>query len=202
MQGGVRALIVIVEEEVREIAGAMVTGAIRTSIGPFASEGLDEALGFAVGLRAIRPGEEMSEVEGVAGAGEVFGAIGGSAIGEQRADFDAVSGVELEGLLESEHDALDALIWEQAGEGQAGVIIDGDVEEFEACAAIADGTIAGGADSGTAKAAESLDVEMKQVAWPSAFVTANRRLGIEGGEAVETVAAQDPGWLPWRREAR
>jgi len=69
-------MIVIVEEEVREIAGAMVTGAIGTSIGPFASEGLDEAPGFAVGLRAIRLGEEMSEVEGVAGAGEVFGAIG------------------------------------------------------------------------------------------------------------------------------
>jgi hypothetical protein len=154
-------MIVIVEEEVWKVSGAMVTGAIGTSIGPFAGEGLDEALGLAIGLRAIGLGEEMREAEGAAGAGEVFRAIGGSAIGEQRADFDAVSGVELEGLLESEDDAGDALIWEQAGEGQAGVIIDGDVEELEAGAAIADGTIAGGPDSGTAKAAEFLDVEME-----------------------------------------
>jgi hypothetical protein len=99
----------------------------------------------------------MGKAKRVAGAGEVLGAIGGTAIGEERADCDAMSGVKLEGLLESEEDAGDAFVREQAGEGETRVIIDGDVEELEAGAAIADGAIAGGADAWTAEAAQLLD---------------------------------------------
>ena len=39
-------MIVIVKEKVRKISSAMVARLIGTSIGPFASEGLDEALGL------------------------------------------------------------------------------------------------------------------------------------------------------------
>jgi len=186
-------MIVIVEEEVREVSGAMGTGAIGTSIGPFAGEGLDEAFGFAIGLGPVGFGEEMGEAKRVAGAGEVLGAIGGTAIGEERADCDAMSGVELKGLLQGRDDTGDAFVWEQAGEGETRVIIDGDVEELEAGAGIADGAIAGGADARTAEAAQFLDIEVKQIAWPSAFVTVNRGFGIEGAEPVEAMAAQDPG---------
>ena len=57
------------------------TGVIGTGIGPLASDGLDEAFGFAIGLRSIGSGEEMLEAELAAGSGEGFGAIGGAAIG-------------------------------------------------------------------------------------------------------------------------
>jgi hypothetical protein len=40
---------------------ALVTGVIRASISPLASDGLDEALGLAVGLGPIRLGEEVLE---------------------------------------------------------------------------------------------------------------------------------------------
>jgi hypothetical protein len=154
-------MIVIVEEEVRQIGGALVTGAIRASIGPFASESLDEALGLAVGLGAIRLGEEMRQAEGAAGAGEVLGAIRRPPIGEQRADLNAVSAIELECLVEGLEDAGDAFIGKQTSESQARMIIDGDMEELEAGAGIADGAIAGGAYPGAAEAAELLDVEME-----------------------------------------
>jgi len=61
--------IVVMEEEVEEL-GAVVTGGIRTSISPFTSDGLDEAFGFAVGLRAIGTSEEVAEAEIFAGGGE------------------------------------------------------------------------------------------------------------------------------------
>ena len=97
MQGGVGAMEVIVMEIEREESGAVITGGVGASISPLTGEGLDEAFGLAVGLRAIGFGEEMFEAEFVAGGGEEFGSIGGAAIGEELLDGDAVSGVEAEG---------------------------------------------------------------------------------------------------------
>ena len=47
-------MIVIVKKEVRKISSAVIAGSIGTSVSPFAGDGLNEAFGFAVGLRTIR----------------------------------------------------------------------------------------------------------------------------------------------------
>ena len=73
--------IVVVEVEWEE-AGAVITGVIGAGVSPLAGEGLDEAFGLAVGLRAIGFGEEMFEAELSAGSGEEIGAIRRTAIGE------------------------------------------------------------------------------------------------------------------------
>ena len=54
MQGGVRAVEVIVVKVVSKIGGAVVAGVVGTGISPLAGDGLDKALGFAVGLGSIR----------------------------------------------------------------------------------------------------------------------------------------------------
>lgn len=63
---------IIVMEEEREELSAVVAGVIRTSISPFASDGLDEAFGLAVGLRAIGTSEEVTQAKIFAGGGEEF----------------------------------------------------------------------------------------------------------------------------------
>ena len=50
---------VIVMKVVGKEGSAVIAGVIRTGVGPLAGDGLDEALGLAVGLRAIGFGEEM-----------------------------------------------------------------------------------------------------------------------------------------------
>ncbi len=92
---------VIVMKVVGKEGSSVVAGAIRTGIGPLAGDGLDEAFGLAVGLRAIGFGEEMLEAEFVAGGGEELGAIGGATIGEDLLDFDAVSAIEADSLVQS-----------------------------------------------------------------------------------------------------
>ena len=82
MQGGVRSVEIVVMEVEREERSAVVAGVIGSGISPFAGDGLDEAFGLAVGLRAVGSGEEMFEAELMAGGGEEFGAIGGAAIGQ------------------------------------------------------------------------------------------------------------------------
>jgi len=178
----------------REFLGAAVGCGIGLSVGPFPECGLDEAFGLAVGLGAIGFGEEMLEAELMAGGCEGLGAIGGAAIGEDLLDVDAVGGVEGEGLVEGVEDALSAFVREEASEGEAGVVVDGDVQGLDAGAWVAMSAVTSGADAWAMKAAELLDVEVKEVAWGVAFVAQRRRFGrLQRREAVEMMAAQDAG---------
>jgi hypothetical protein len=172
----------------------MVAGVIRTGIGPLAGDGLDEPFGLAVGLWTVRLGEEMAQAEFLAGGGEEFGAISGAAVGEDTLDLNAMSFVELDGLVECGEHAGRLFIGMKRGEGEAGMVVDGDVEALDAGAGIALGTIAGGAHPWAFEAAQLLDVEVEKVARGVAFVTDGRWLGrLQGGEAVEMVAAQNAG---------
>ena len=126
----------------------MVTGVIGASAGPFAGDGLDETLGLAIGLRAIGTGEAMFDAELLAGVGEEFGAIGGAAVGQNALDVDAMSFVEVDGLLEGRQDAGSLFVWEERGKSAAAVIVDGDVKALDAGAWMAVGAVAGGAAQG------------------------------------------------------
>ena len=50
----------------------------------------------------------------------------------------------------------------KAGEGEPGMIVDGDVETFHAGACITEGAIAGGPHAGAREAAQFLDVEVEE----------------------------------------
>ena len=67
-----RAMEVIVMEVEGEEGSAMMTGVVRASISPLAGDGLDEAFGFAIGLRAIGTGEEVTEAQIFASGSEEF----------------------------------------------------------------------------------------------------------------------------------
>ena len=96
-----RTMEVIVMKVKREEDSTMVTRAIRSGIGPLPSDGLDEAFGLAVGLRAIGFGEAMFDAELLAGLGEEIGAISRAAVGEDALDVDAMILVKADGLMES-----------------------------------------------------------------------------------------------------
>jgi hypothetical protein len=171
---------------------SVVTGVTRVGVSPLTGDRLDEALGLAIGLRAS--GEAMFDAELLAGCGEEFGAIGGAAIGEEALDANAVSGVEGDGLAESVEGTGDLFVGEQTGEGEAAVIIDGDVQRLDAGTWIAVGAIAGSADARRREAAQLLDVEMEKIAGSVAFVADDWRLGrLESRESAEAVAAQNAG---------
>ena len=110
---------IVVMEVEREEGGAVVRGVIRTSISPFAGDGLDEAFGLAVGLGAVRFGEEMLEAQLVAGLGKELGTISGAAIGEDALDEDAMSLVKGDGLVERGQDTGSFFIRKEAGKSQA-----------------------------------------------------------------------------------
>jgi hypothetical protein len=74
------------------------------------------------------------------------------------------------------------------------MIVDGDMEGFDAGARIAVRAIAGGADAGLVKAAQLFNIQMEELAGSGAFVTDDWWLGrIEGSQAVEAMTLEDTG---------
>jgi hypothetical protein len=102
------------------------------NVGPLAQGGLDEAFGLAVGARSVRAGEAVLDAELEAGSAEVSGAIARTVVGEQAADGDAVLGIEGDGGAQEGDGGFGLLVGQHAGEGEAGVIVDGDVQGLPA----------------------------------------------------------------------
>jgi hypothetical protein len=136
----------------------------------------------------------MLEAELAAGLGKEFGAISGAAVGEDALDVDAMSFVKVDGLMEGSQDTGSFLVGEERGKSQAGMIINGDVERLDPGAGIAMRAIAGGADAGLKKAAQLLNIQMKEFAWSGTFVAKSWRPGrVERSQTVEAVATEDAG---------
>jgi len=189
-----RAVEVVVVEVEREESGAVVTGVVGAGVSPLAGEGLDEALGLAIGLGAVGTCEEVADAQLEAGSGEELGTISRAAIGEDALDEDAVGLIEGDGLMEGGEDAGSFFIWKETGKSEAAVVVDGDVEGLNTGAGIAMGTVAGGTDAGLVKAAKLFNIKMKELAGGIAFVTPDRRLRrIEGGQAIEAMTSEDAG---------
>ena len=146
------------------------------SVGPFAQGGLDEALGLAVGFRSVEAGEAVPEAEGGDLGGHGAGAVGGTVVRVDALDADAEFFEEGQGGVEEGDDTACGFIREELCEGDARVVVDGDVEVFPACAA---GVIAlavtGDAVARAHDASEFLDVEMEEVARMLALVADDGR---------------------------
>ena len=109
-------------------------------------------------------------------------------------DPDAVVLIKGQRLLERGQDAGSFFIGKEGGKGDSGMVIDGDVEGFDARAWIAVGTVAGGTDPGLKKTAKLFNIKMKELAGSGAFVTEDWRLGrVKRSQAVETMPLEDAG---------
>ena len=146
-----------------------------TSVSPFAQRGLDEALGLAVGAGSIGASKSMTDAEFRAGTTELARAIATAVVGEQAANADTVLSIKSQGVLQEGDGTLVSLIGQELGEGQAGVVIDGDMESFPAGELGTTATASIAADGNLLVAGHSLDVEMQQIAGEGMFVTHNRR---------------------------
>jgi hypothetical protein len=88
------------------------------------------------------------------------GAIAAAVIGEQGADGDAVASKEVNRIAEKGDGGVGLLIGEDAGEGHAGVVIDGDVQGFPSRVLVLTATAAVPAPGDLLEAGHALDVEM------------------------------------------
>jgi hypothetical protein len=185
----VRAVPVVVMEEEEETQGALEGVGVGVSVSPLAERGLNEAFGLAVGLWGEGASEAMFENELGDRGPHGFGAVAGAVVGIDAFGLDAVGQEEGESGVEEGDGAAGGLVWEELGEGEAGVVVDGDVEELPAGAL---GFIEAAVDAAAwaDDAGELFDVEMDEIAWERVLVAADGQRRFEGRETSGVTAQQ------------
>src|SRR5215213_2881949 len=174
---------VVVGEPAWEGGGALGGGAVDRSVGPATRDGLDEALGLAVGAGPVGAGEQVSDLELVAGLGVSAGAIAGAVVAEHALDGDAHRREPDDRALEEAGGCRSQLVRQLLGIGEPGGVVDADMQELPArrAAPLRPGLdlrapIAGDPVAGAALAdpPQLLDVDVDELARSLALVAVRR----------------------------
>src|SRR2546430_14346036 len=166
-----------------------------SGISPFSQRGLDEAFGFAVGLRGVRLNPDVLDSELFAGAGEGFGEVAATIVSHDAFDGDA----EAPEVGDGGDQERDGAFGEDLSTRYPGMIVDSDVDEFPACTLTAAIACAASGDAvvHAAETTELLNVEMENLTWFLALVAWMWPLQLEAREPAEAAAltkARDTGF--------
>ncbi len=166
-------------------------GVVSATVSPFTQGSLDEAFCFAVGARGVGASETLANAELLAEAAKEAGAIAGTVIGKHTGDGDAQAGVVVDGGLQEGGCGRGFLVGKDLREGNAGVVVDGDMHVLPARAMDAAATVAGDAATDGLETSDLLDVEVEEIAGSGMFVTHDGRSRFQIANAAEVEAAQD-----------
>jgi hypothetical protein len=186
-----RPLVVVVIGPGSEGEIALVRVGRVSRVSPLAQSSLNKAFGFAIGLRRVRASAAMFEAHLEASIAKVMGAVTAAVIGEQSADDDAVASEEVNGILEEGDGGVSLLIGKDLSEGQARVIVDGDVQGLPTRMFMLTAAAAVAAPNDLLEAGHALDVEMEEIAGKGMFIADHRGQGMQIAPAAKTSAAQN-----------
>src|SRR5438128_9436553 len=164
---------------------------IDTGIGPLADGGLDETFGFAIGSGGVDASADVFDLELTAGLGEPQGAETGAVVGHEAADADAEPGEVSDGLAEKVAGGNSLFIGEHGGEGDTGVVVNGDIEKLPTGSAGFVLWVSSHAMSGFVDAGQFLDVDMQQVPGSSMFVAQDGNCGLQHACLVQFQPSQN-----------
>lgn len=123
---------VISVEPALEFCGALVGVDVGVSVGPLAQRGLDEAFGFAVGLRGVGPGAQMTQAEFVARFAEGGRLVATAVVGHHALHADPEARVAGDGGFEEGDGTFLFLVGPDLRVGDPRVIVDAHVHAFPA----------------------------------------------------------------------
>jgi len=118
-------------------------------------------------------------------------AIAGAVVGEDAADREAEAGVVGAGHVEEAYGRGMLLVGQDGGEGDPGVVVDGDVEVLVSCAACLASAVTMDAMAGFDDTGQTLDIEVDQVARTFVLVADDRWRRIERTQPVHTRTMKD-----------
>ena len=135
----------------------------------------------------------MAQAEPLAGSSEGEGFVAGAVVGHDALDGDAEACIVGDGGLEKGDGAALAFGLHHSAEGDARGIVDADVDELPADAAVVAlaCAVAGDAVPYPVELAELFDVDVDELARPIALVTAWRLSRLQGAHPVEAEPLED-----------
>jgi hypothetical protein len=169
---------------------ALLRALVRAGVSPFAESGLDETFGFAISARSVRTGEVMAQAQLDDNGAESAGTIAVTIIGEQATNGDTQGLVVSNGGVQEGDGGSGGKGGEDLGEGDAGVVIDGDVKVLPAAVKLA-AAASIGTNHNAGEASQLLNIEVEQIARGSVLITDQRRSRLQIAHAVQTQAAKN-----------
>jgi hypothetical protein len=130
---------IVVVQPARQGCLPLEGAGIGPAVGPLPQQGLDEALGLAVGLGGVGPGPAVSDGQGVKRGGHDARAVAGAVVAQHALDPHAPPREPFDRAPQEAGDRLAALVEEDFGVGQAAAVIDRHVNVLPADAAAAAG---------------------------------------------------------------
>ena len=144
----------------------------------------------AVGLGRVGAGQQVAQAQGLPGVAEQVAAIADAVVGHDPAHGDALAGKPDHGPGQEAGTGVAGLVVQDLDIGGPGMVVDADMDIFEADLAVLADAAAGDAVPRLVEAGEPLDVEMDEIARPTPLVAPDRRLGLERRELAEAEAGQ------------
>jgi hypothetical protein len=182
---------IVVVEVSREAVGSLDGGCVGSFVGPLAEQGLDEALSFSVGLRAIGAGTQVAQLELLAGGLEPVGDVAGAVVGHDGLDTDAAALEPGDRAFEEAGGGGGSFIGKYLGVGETRGVVDGHVNKLPSDATDSGRAVSVYAMTDAANAAEFFDIHVDELAGLVPLVPTSGLLGFEALEPREAVTAQD-----------
>lgn len=162
------------------------------AVGPLAQEGLNEAFGLTVSSRRLGFGAEMANGRSATRRCEHVSAVAGAVVGEDTLDFDTALLEPGDGAAEESSGSFAALVRQNLNVSDSRMIVDADVNEVIAEAALLPSSIAGDPVTDAVDACKLLNVEMEQSSGFSVLVAHHSRWrSVEGSQASKTCGFDD-----------
>jgi len=191
VETSMRSMPVVLVDPRSEIAAALGGVLVETSVGPFADGGLDEAFGFAVGTRSVEARALRCDAEPATVGGEAAGTEARAVVCEHATHGNAQAGEVGHRLAQEFAGGHSFFVPEHGGESDAGVIVDGDVEELPTGTASFVLRIAGDAMTWFSNAGQLFDVDVQQIAGSGMFVANDGNGGQQRASRVQMQAGED-----------
>ena len=151
---------------------------VAADVCPFVQASLDEAFGFAVGLRSIRSCEAVLDAERQAGLGEEFRSIRRAVVGQQALDAYTDGGIVSNGVSQEGDGRVLAFVGMNLHEACPRVIVDGDMRERPSGTIDRVASIAGDPMAGPHDTTELLGIDVQELARTRMFVANDGRPSI------------------------
>src|ERR1017187_10169912 len=191
VESSVRSMPVVLVDPRSQMAKPFGGVLVETGVGPLANGSLDEAFGLAIGARSVNASAGVSEMQIATGLCKEGGAEARTVVGHDATDLDAQVGEVGHGLAEEVAGGGSFFIGQQGGEGDAGVVVDGDIKKLQIGRAGFILGIAGDAMAGLVDTSQLLNVDVQQVAGSGKFVADDGHGGLQHSDLVQLEPGKD-----------
>ena len=185
--------VIVVDQPSGQLSGSPARGGVGAFVGPFSEQGLDQALSLSIGAGGVGPSSGVLHSELETQSGEEMGDVGGSVVGHNPADLDAVALEEDQRTAQEGRCGIGLFVGQDLDIGKTREVVDSDVDKLPTRTWASGRSIAMDTVTDSFDSAQLLDIEVDEVAGMLALVSEDRFFRVEISKSRKASALEDNG---------